>query len=189
MAGVKGLEPFFKSKNKLYIDDGSAEIEVYIKSSTGIVLPDIKEGDILELTGILNRSKNNLQLLLRFDDDIKIVKVAGWETENFAVVEDDKQQRFIQTTNFLYITFIGLIIALSGLIYKLKNHMEGKDQSKITDFQNFWKIITLVCVAVIAEGIILWAATADMAVDWTYDNVVAPRVAAQDAGDVLNTVE
>ncbi len=67
--------------------------------------------------------------------------------------------------------------------------MEGKDQSKITDFHNFWKIITLVCVAVIAEGVILWAATSDMAVDWTYDNVIAPRVATQDVGDVLNTVD
>ncbi len=109
-----------KTKNKLFLDDGSAEIEVYIKSSTGIVLPDIGEGDILEVTGILNKVKNRLQLLPRFNDDIKTVKVAGWETDKLAVTKNDSKQGFIQITNFLYITFVGLIIALSGLIYKLK---------------------------------------------------------------------
>lgn len=67
--------------------------------------------------------------------------------------------------------------------------MEDKGQSKITDFHNFWKIITLVCVAVIAEGIILWAATSDLAVNWTYDNVIAPRVAAQEVDEGTELAE
>jgi hypothetical protein len=58
--------------------------------------------------------------------------------------------------------------------------MDTKTNSKLTDFDNFWKIIALVSVAVIAEGIILWAATSDMAVEWTYDTVIAPRVVAQE---------
>jgi hypothetical protein len=63
--------------------------------------------------------------------------------------------------------------------------MDNPKQSKLTDFDNFWKIIALVSVAVVAEGIILWAATSDMAVNWTYDTVVAPRVVAQETVDGL----
>lgn len=58
--------------------------------------------------------------------------------------------------------------------------MDTPTPKKLTDFDNFWKIIALVSVAVIAEGVILWAATSDMAVEWTYDTVVAPRVVAQE---------
>jgi hypothetical protein len=61
--------------------------------------------------------------------------------------------------------------------------MDNKKESKLTDFDNFWKIIALVSIAVIAEGVILWAATSDMAVNWTYDTVVAPRVVAQETVD------
>lgn len=59
--------------------------------------------------------------------------------------------------------------------------MDTPTTKKLTDFDNFWKIITLVSVAVIAEGVILWAATSDMAVNWTYDTVIAPRVVAQES--------
>lgn len=65
--------------------------------------------------------------------------------------------------------------------------MDTKQPTKITDFDNFWKIITLVSVAVIAEGVILWAATSDMAVNWTYDTVIAPRVVAQETADMPAT--
>ncbi len=58
--------------------------------------------------------------------------------------------------------------------------MDTPTTKKLTDFDNFWKIIALVSVAVIAEGVILWAATSDMAVNWTYDTVIAPRVVAQE---------
>ncbi len=60
----------------------------------------------------------------------------------------------------------------------------NKPATKLTDFDNFWKLIALVSVAVIAEGVILWAATADMAVNWTYDTVIAPRVVAQEITEV-----
>ncbi|GEM_PF-4563895 len=59
--------------------------------------------------------------------------------------------------------------------------MDTPTTKKLTDFDNFWKIITLVSVAVIAEGVILWAATSDMAVNWTYDTVIAPREVAQES--------
>ncbi len=59
--------------------------------------------------------------------------------------------------------------------------MDTPTTKKLTDFDNFWKIIALVSVAVIAEGVILWAATSDMAVNWTYDTVIAPRVVAQES--------
>ncbi len=61
--------------------------------------------------------------------------------------------------------------------------MDTPTTKKLTDFDNFWKIIALVSVAVVAEGVILWAATSDMAVNWTYDTVIAPRVVAQETVD------
>jgi len=65
-----------------------------------------------------------------------------------------------------------------------KNTKEG---TKLTDFQTFWKIITLVCVSIIAEALIIWAATSDLAVDWTYTTVVAKRTPAQ--AEVLSDEE
>lgn len=63
--------------------------------------------------------------------------------------------------------------------------MDTKTNKKLTDFDNFWKIITLVSIAVIAEGVILWAAASDMAVEWTYDTVIAPRVIAQETQETI----
>ncbi len=54
-----------------------------------------------------------------------------------------------------------------------------KLQSKITDFETFWKIVIIVCMAIIAEGIIVWTATSDLAVDWTYNNVVVKKQTEQ----------
>ncbi len=58
-----------------------------------------------------------------------------------------------------------------------------KSHSKITDFETFWKIVVIVCMAIIAEGIIVWTATSDMAVDWTYNNVFVKKQTEQVALD------
>lgn len=64
-----------KTGDNLYIDDGSGEIEVYIKESTGIKISDeMKEGDYMEITGILRKTKNGYQILPRRQEDITIIK-------------------------------------------------------------------------------------------------------------------
>ncbi len=69
--------------------------------------------------------------------------------------------------------------------------MDNKGNSKITDFETFWKIVIIVCLAVVAEGIIIWTATSDLAVNWTYDNVFINRESDQIAleGDSASTAD
>ncbi len=67
--------------------------------------------------------------------------------------------------------------------------MDNKGNSKITDFETFWKIVIIVCLAVVAEGIIIWTATSDLAVNWTYDNVFVNRDKDQIALDNTATDE
>ncbi len=115
-----GGEVIEKSSNKIFIDDGSGEIEIYIKSSTGISLPEIKEGDILEATGILTKSSNKIKIFPRYLNDLKVVSVKGWSNDSKFIPVEIKKDNFIQITNFLFVTCAGIIIILISQIYKLK---------------------------------------------------------------------
>lgn len=47
----------------------------------------------------------------------------------------------------------------------------SEDKPRLTDFATFWKLMVLVCVALIAEGVLLYVATAESALDWTSGEV------------------
>ena len=54
--------------------------------------------------------------------------------------------------------------------------MGEKNHGNLTEPQNLWKIILLVCIAVIGEGIMLWAATSGKGFNWDPRNTsIAPR--------------
>lgn len=107
-----------KSNNKLFIDDETGEMEIYIKSSTGISLPDIAEGDILEATGILESTDLTERLLPRYITDIKQITLAGY---NYTT--DEKKVAFekkFDLIDYLYLTGLALIIILAIKIYQLR---------------------------------------------------------------------
>ncbi len=110
-------------KSSLVLADDQGEINLVIKPSTEIKLPPITEGDILEATGIIDKTTAGWRLLPRYEDDIKILTIQNknYETQNFS---SSTQTTTVKTNsnfiNYLYLTFFSLIIFLSGSIYKLK---------------------------------------------------------------------
>lgn len=120
-------------KSSLVVADEQGELNITIKPSTEIKLPPIKEGDILEIIGILDKTTTGWRLLPRYNEDIKIIGVQGFATAT-PILENNKlnnnnpnSNKFI---NYLYITFIAFIILLSGLIYKLKKQQYGYTNSQ-----------------------------------------------------------
>ncbi len=108
-----------QTKNKLTIsDEGGAELLVRIKPSTGIKLSSLKEGDIIEVTGILTM-EGTLKILPRFPKDIKIIKVKGYSTNNTSNIQISSPPA---TLDFKYIYTLLIIIILTLLIkiYQLK---------------------------------------------------------------------
>jgi DNA/RNA endonuclease YhcR with UshA esterase domain len=116
-----------KKSSTLYIDDGRDETIVYVKSSTGISLASVAEGDKLAITGILSKSKNDYRLLPRSDNDI--VKLSGTDnaknpqvlgeiaaSSEWALAERDKK---LELFKYLLVIAGGAIVALVVLIVRI----------------------------------------------------------------------
>lgn len=58
------------SGNTFFVNDGSGEVKVYVKDSTGIDLPRKKTGDYSQVNGINSQYKEEYRLLPRFAEDI-----------------------------------------------------------------------------------------------------------------------
>ncbi len=111
----------------VYLDDGTGEVKIYIKNTTGIVLSEIKEGAKLAFTGIVGRTSAGIRLLPRGAADIannnieqeEISAVLGevavkneWE-----LAARDKKMEMLK---YLLALSFGLIAVLSGVLFKLK---------------------------------------------------------------------
>ncbi len=68
-----------------YINDGSGEVKIYIRSSTGIKKPKLKKGDWVYITGIVSQTKSGYRILPRYQNDIKVLgkysKTSGVKSE------------------------------------------------------------------------------------------------------------
>lgn len=58
--------------NYMYIDDGTDEVMIYFKRGAKIDKKKFKEGELAEVTGIVEQAKSNLQLWPRSQEDIII---------------------------------------------------------------------------------------------------------------------
>jgi len=58
----------------MYLDDGTDEVQVYLKKTTGIIYKDYKEVNRVKVTGIVSSSKNGARLLPRSKNDIIILE-------------------------------------------------------------------------------------------------------------------
>lgn len=67
------------SGNTFYLDDGSGEIKIYIQEKTDIDKPPMHQGDIFEITGIVNIYRNTWRLLPQKQDDIKLIQTKDME--------------------------------------------------------------------------------------------------------------
>ncbi len=73
LIAIKGLV-IEKTGQEIFINDDTGELTVYVKSYTNIDKSIIKEGDKVEIVGILSQNNNDLRLLPRGDKDIQVVK-------------------------------------------------------------------------------------------------------------------
>jgi hypothetical protein len=66
--------------SSIFLDDGSDEVKVYLKKTTGIK-KNFQEGDIITVAGIVSQTSTGYRLLPRYQDDIKKTQVLGAELE------------------------------------------------------------------------------------------------------------
>ncbi|MEK7096558.1 MAG: lamin tail domain-containing protein [Patescibacteria group bacterium] len=64
----------YTSGSVFRMTEGSREIQVEIKSGTGIKKPKMRKGDLFEVAGILIQYKNGYKLLPFLQDDVKIIQ-------------------------------------------------------------------------------------------------------------------
>jgi len=61
-----------------YVDDGSGQIKVFIKSATGIDKPRMRQGNTVTITGVVSQTTTGYRILPRYQEDVLIGTVAGF---------------------------------------------------------------------------------------------------------------
>ena len=99
--------------SNIFIDDGTGEAKIYLKSSTGINKSLFKEGEKIELVGIVSKSGSDYRILPRYETDILILgEVKGESAQGEQAKEINGNNKYF----IAIIIFMGLII--SWLVYK-----------------------------------------------------------------------
>lgn len=60
-----------------YVDDGSGEVKIFIKETTGVDKPATKKGTKVTITGVVSHTTSGYRLLPRFQEDVRLGLVAG----------------------------------------------------------------------------------------------------------------
>jgi hypothetical protein len=108
----------------LYIDDGTAELKVYIKKGANIPTNTYAVGELVRVIGILGPTSGGVQLLPRSVDDIITTGVTAAYTggeKNNLVTSDNSTPILIaedRTQQILFAVFIALTCILLGLLYR-----------------------------------------------------------------------
>lgn len=119
-----------KQSNYLYLDDGSGEVKVYFKKTTGIKRPELKEGDWVKVVGIVSQYGEEYRLLPRYQNDIEIIKkptetdkfqAAGALSETKSLFEKINSFSKSEKIKYLSLSALTLLIILIGLLIKRKN--------------------------------------------------------------------
>lgn len=68
------------SGDTFYVDDGSGQVKVFIKESTGIEKPKMKKGDTVTIIGVVSQTTTGYRILPRFQEDVHLGAVLGLKT-------------------------------------------------------------------------------------------------------------
>jgi PKD repeat protein len=116
-----------RQSNYLYLDDGSGEVKVYFKKTTGIKRPKLKEGDWLKVVGIVSQYNEEYRILPRYQTDIELIKkpiktdkfeAAGSLSETkplFGKIDSFSKSEKIK---YLFLSALTLLIILFSLFIK-----------------------------------------------------------------------
>ncbi|MBT6294792.1 MAG: PKD domain-containing protein [Candidatus Magasanikbacteria bacterium] len=101
-----------------YLDDGTEEVKVYLKRGTGLTKKDIIVGNLVQVSGIIGKTRQGYQLLPRSVEDVvhtgSVVKSGDGESVN-VVDKDVKDGSSIK--RYLLVTLFGLLCILFALTY------------------------------------------------------------------------
>lgn len=85
-----------KTSPRIFIDDDTGELVVYLKKYAPIDKSGIKEGDRVEIIGVLSQSNDELWLLPRNNQDIQIIKNQNNYRDPEAIVDSLGQRQDFQ---------------------------------------------------------------------------------------------
>lgn len=103
--------------NYMYVDDGTTEMMVYFKQGAKIDKKKFKEGELVEITGVLEKSKTGLQLWPRGQEDIQVVGESE-DLLNQAKTENTSSNNMFQT--YLMVTAGGATVLIIGSLIKAR---------------------------------------------------------------------
>ncbi|MFH1564486.1 MAG: lamin tail domain-containing protein [bacterium] len=105
--------------SSIFIDDGSGEVKIYLKESSGVKKSDLKEGDVVSVAGIVSQTSSGFRLLPRSQDDIKKVDVLGVEFAEGAVGENSSEI-IIEPRNSDWLKYVtaglGAVVLILGVV-------------------------------------------------------------------------
>ena len=78
-----------RTGQRIFVDDDTGELTAYIKQYTLIDKSRIKEGDRVDITGVLSQSNNELRLLPRSDQDVQII-----QDQEIKIINQNQRQDF-----------------------------------------------------------------------------------------------
>ena len=99
------------SGDTFYVDDGSGEIKVFIKKTTGINKPKMKKGMAITIVGVVSETSGGYRVLPRWQEDVSAGLVAGMSS--FPTAGEGTTSRM--AINQSYVT-LGLLIMANYLL-------------------------------------------------------------------------
>lgn len=120
-----------KTGSTVYLDDGTDELPVFIKKTTGINLSEISVGQSVKMSGILGNTKSGPRLLPRFAKDVVINKIISASEENknpevlgeIASADDwNLPERDKNKELYKYLTVIGLGIVVVLVVFLFRKY-------------------------------------------------------------------
>ena len=119
-------------KTGIYLmDETGHTIRIYIQEKTGIAWPDVEPGDIMQVTGILDKTSAGLRLLPQTVDDILVnkkpaaeeseAKILGAETSSGESIDLSDNKDVALPNNYLWpsLVLIAVIIIVVAIKYFL----------------------------------------------------------------------
>ncbi len=106
----------------IYLDTGLQEIPVYLKSTTNIKKPNLKNGDHLAVIGIVSQTKSGYRLLPRYSSDLQIQESPSSVAQSSNLTATNTKDEVIK---YLTVTAGALTLVLAGLMIKNKETIKN----------------------------------------------------------------
>lgn len=112
--------------NYMYVDDSSSEAVMYFKNGAKIDKSKFKEGENVEVVGVLEQGKTDIQIWPRSQEDIKSIGLSQDLLKKQVVLEEEiKSVQNGDAKKYLIIAAIGVLAVLLGFLIKIWRKRSG----------------------------------------------------------------